>query len=300
MNHFSFELSLIALIPGILLCGYVFYKDRVEKEPVGLLALLLGAGAVAYLPACFLQTLAVKLIDKIFASGMEFSAEGMLTYSSAGTELLHGILCAFIGFSLIQICIKWAVLYFGTHKNRNFNYLFDGVVYSVFLSLGFAAAENIHFAFRNDADMVVAKLLTSVPCHLFIAILMGYYYTMWHLRFTVNGIENKMISKGIVKADKIRSSAGWLICSFVVPLLVSGLYTFAGSSSDKNVTLIFYFVVFILYGLSFITVNQLAAKETDMKSYLCRVIAKAHPDLTKEEIEKSVSLDLDATEEDDK
>ena len=65
MSHFSFELSLLAIILGLLLCGDVFHKDRIEKEPGELLALLL-VGAVAYIPVHFAQKLIIKLIDKLF------------------------------------------------------------------------------------------------------------------------------------------------------------------------------------------------------------------------------------------
>ena len=300
MNHFSFELSLIAMIPGLFLCGYVFYKDRVEKEPVGLLALLFGAGVVGYIPSFFLQKSVVRLIDGMFADQMSFSAEGALTYSSSGAEILHNILCAVFGFSLIQICIKWVILYFGTHKNKNFNYLFDGVVYSVFLSLGFAVAENIHFALQNDADMIVVKLMTSIPCHLFVSIMMGYYYTMWHTRFIVNRIEKNMLSAGIVKEDKIRSSAGWLACSIIIPMFVNSLYSFTSSNKNQTVVMLFFAVVFLIYGLSFVTINHIASKETDVANYLCRVIAKGHPELTKEDIEKGVSSDGNADKEGNK
>lgn len=297
MNHFSFELSLLALLPGLFLCGYVFYKDRVEKEPFGLLALLFGMGAVAYIPSYLLQELVIKWIDKAFAGSMRFSAEGILTYSSSNTELLHHVLCAFFGFSLIQVCIKWAVLYLGTHKNKHFNYLFDGIVYSVFLSLGFAVAENLHFALQNDTDLLLAKLLTSIPCHLFIGILMGYYYTMWHMRFIANGIENEMLKEGLIREDKVRSSAGWLICSICIPVLVSSLYSLSASTTNRTLLLIFYSAVFILYGLSFIAINRIASQEDSSARYLCRVIAKGHPELAREEIERMVRSDLSDSKE---
>lgn len=300
MNHFSFELSLLAMIPGLFLCGYVFYKDRIEKEPIGLLAILFGAGAVAYVPSYFLQECIISLIDKFFVDKMHFSAEGILTYTSAGTELLHNVLCACLGFSLVQICLKWGVLYFGTHKNKHFNYLFDGVVYSVFLSLGFAVAECIHFALQNEADLIVAKLITSVPCHLFVGILMGYYYTMWHMRFLVNGVENKMLANGLIKEDKIRSSAGWLICSLAIPMLVSSLYVYASSNKDQIIVFTFYAIVFILYGISFIAINQIASQEISSARFLCRVIAKGHPDLSQEDIERCISSNVDVCEEEGK
>ena len=289
MNHFSFELSLLAMIPGLFLCGYVLYKDRIEKEPVSLLALLFGAGAVTYVPAYFLRELTVGFIDGLFADKMKFSVAGVLTYDSSATELWHNALCAFLGFSIIQVCLKWVVLYFGTRRNKNFNYLFDGVVYSVFLSLGFAAAELVHFAMQNEGELVIAKLITCVPCHLFVGILMGYYYTMGHMRFLVNRIENRMLADKVVAEDKIRSSAPWLICSLAVPALVNGLYEFAAASRGEFITILFYSTVFFVFGISFLAVNQLAEKECASARYLCRVIAKGHPGLTAEQIEAYVS-----------
>lgn len=298
MNHVSIELSLIAVLPALFLCGYVFFKDRIEKEPIGLLALLFGAGAVAYIPVFFGQEFIIGLIDNAFADSITFGPSGAKTYASTGDEMTHYALCAFVGFSLLQILVKWALLYFITHKNKNFNHLFDGIVYSVFLSLGFAVAENIHFVWQNDWDMLLAKLLTSVPCHLFIGILMGYYYTMWHVRFTANGIENKMLRSGIVAKDKIRTSAPWLICSLLIPFAVNGIYMFAGSIRRDIVTAIFYSAVFLLYGISFVMIDHIAAKDCSSTHYLCRIIAKGHPELAQEDIESIVNRHVQGTDTD--
>ena len=153
---------------------------------------------------------------------------------------------------------------------------------------------------RDDADMSVVKLMTSIPCHLFVSIMMGYYYTMWHTRFIVNRIEKNMLSAGIVKEDKIRSSAGWLVCSIIIPMFVSSLYSFTSVNKNQTVVMVFFAVVFLIYGLSFVTINHIASKETDVANYLCRVIAKGHPELTKEDIEKGVSSDGNADKEGNK
>lgn len=292
MNHFSFELSLIAVLPALFLCGYVFYKDRIEKEPIGLLAILLGIGAVAYVPAYLVQELAVGLIDKGFADKMARNAEGLLTFTDKGSEMTHLALCSFTGFALIRICLKWLVLFFVTRKNKNFNYLFDGIVYSVFISLGFCLCENAHFIIQNDWDMLVAKLLSSVPCHLFIGVLMGYYYTMWHMRFAANSIESDMLKAGIVEKDNIRSSAIWLIASFVIPLAVDGTYIFAGSVKNETVNLIFYTGVFLLFGISFIVIDSIASRDGSYGRYLYRIIAKGHPELSPEQISSAVKEEI--------
>ncbi len=288
MSQFSFELSIIAMLPGIFLCGYVFYKDRIEKEPFGLLALLFGAGAVIYIPSYFLEKLIVRLIDKIFANSMSLSVEGTVIYSSAQAEFFHILLCSVFGFALIPICLKFATLYFLTHRNKNFNYLFDGIVYSVFVSLGFALSENIVFAMQNDTDLIIAKAMTSVPCHLFIAIIMGYFYTMWHMRFKANKIENIMLKNGIVEEDKIRSSAGWLISGFIALVFIGSLYTLSAFGKSQMAVALFYSAVYVFYGLSFVIINHIADKDTNAKTYLCKVIAKGHPELSSQQIEDCV------------
>ena len=288
MNHFSFELALIAMIPGFFLCGYIFYKDRVEREPISLLAVLFGAGAVAYVPSHFLEKLLVKAIDSLFANSMQLSVEGIYTYNSIISETLHNVLCAFFGFALVPIFIKFAVLYFATHNNKNFNYLFDGVVYSVFVSLGFAMAENAVFAIQNDVDLIIPKALTSVSCNLFVAIIMGYFYTMWHMRFTANRIESKLLKTEIIKEDKIRSSTGWLVGCIAASTLFLGLYNLASFGKNQTVTVLFYVIIYTFYGLSFVIINHVASKDTSAKNYLCKVIAKSHPELSCQQIEDSV------------
>ncbi len=301
MNHFSLELSLVAVLPAIFLCGYIFYKDRIEREPIGLLAILFCAGAAAYIPTYFAENFIINLIDKNFTDSINMSAEGLLSFSSKGAEITHLTLCSFLGFSLIRICIKWLLLFFITHKNKNFNYLFDGIVYSVFLSLGFAISENIHFLIQNDLDMLISKLLTSVPCHLFIGILIGYYYTMWNMRFTANKIENHLLETKVIQRDNIRSSAAWLICSLLIPFIINGVYVFAGSVRNDTVTLFFYTAVFILFGISFIMINQIAANDNSYGRYLYRIIAKGHPELSAEAIHAAVKGEIgDMAKEEEK
>ena len=49
------------------------------------------------------------------------------------------------------------------NKNRHFNCLFDGVIYAVFASLGFAALENVLYAFSYGMETVLMRAVTSVP-----------------------------------------------------------------------------------------------------------------------------------------
>ena len=63
------------------------------------------------------------------------------------TQMEYGIISAlFVG--LIEEGCKFFFLYKKTWKNVNFNYTFDGIVYAVTVSLGFAAIENIIYVFN--------------------------------------------------------------------------------------------------------------------------------------------------------
>ena len=298
MNHFSFELALVAVLPALALCAYVFFKDRAEKEPFGLLAVLFGAGVLAYVPSVFVERLLLSIIDSCFANFISISPEGLVTFESAKSEVSYLVLCAFFGFSLIRICFQWLVVFLVTHKNKNFDYLFDGVVYSVFVSLGFAISENVHFLMQNDIELLLPKLITSVACQLFVGIIIGYYYTMWHMRFNANKIENALKEKDIIKKDNIRSSAKWLIAGIAIPFLTSGTYALAGSLHNDIIKIVFYTAVFTVFGLSFQAIDQMASKDGSYGKYLYKIIAKAHPELSPEIIDNALTSESGSEKED--
>ena len=298
MNHFSFEIALIAVLPALALCVYVFFKDRAEKEPLGLLAALFGVGALAYIPSVFIEGLILSVIDNGFKNSITVSAEGRIMFENSQSEILYITLCSFLGFALIRICFQWLGLFLVTHKNKNFNYRFDGVVYSVFVSLGFAVAENVHFLIQNDVELLLPKLFTSVACQLFVGIIIGYYYTMWHMRFNANKIENALKKKGIVDKDNIKSSALWLAAGIVIPFLTSGIYALAGSLHSDIVKIVFYTTVFIVFGVSFVAIDQMASKDASYGKYLYKIIAKGHPELSFEIINNALTSEINNEKED--
>ena len=59
-----------ALLPAIALCIYVFKKDRVEKEPIGLLLGLLLLGGLICYPAAEMETAFIKWLDSVFSPYM--------------------------------------------------------------------------------------------------------------------------------------------------------------------------------------------------------------------------------------
>ena len=136
-----------ALLPAVVLCVYVFKKDRVEKEPIGLLVKLFVLGAIVCIPGAI-----------IFGSILEpVAADVSAPYAEQSFyEALYYALEAFVVVALVEEGMKFLVLYFVTRNNKNFNSLFDGIIYAVFVSLGFAALENVLYVKEQTSRIASA------------------------------------------------------------------------------------------------------------------------------------------------
>lgn len=152
-------LLFLAVLPSIILARHVLAYDRIEKEPAGLLILLFVAGALTCFPAGILEGIFCGLVESMTSSVATISR---LTY--------------LLIVPLSEEGMKYLALR-TTRKNRNFNYTFDGIVYAVMVSLGFATLENILYVVDSGTlDVAIMRGLFSVPLHCTCAVFMGYYY----------------------------------------------------------------------------------------------------------------------------
>ena len=116
-----------AVLPAIILLQYIYKHDTVEKEPPGLIVHLLLMGVVAALGASILEGIAQSVLDAVVAPGTR----------------LHTVLLAFLVVAAVEEGMKFWLMKRKTWNYPAFNYRFDGIVYAVAVSLGFAAYENI-------------------------------------------------------------------------------------------------------------------------------------------------------------
>jgi protease PrsW len=152
---------LAALVPAILLLIYIYNHDRVEKEPFGLLFKLFLSGVLCVIPAVILES----IVDIYLLPNIQFR-----------TQVRYAIMSA-LSVGLIEEGCKFFFLKRKTWKNYNFNYTFDGIVYAVFVSLGFAAIENILYVVNYGLSVAVSRALTAIPGHMCFAVFMGYFYS---------------------------------------------------------------------------------------------------------------------------
>ncbi len=270
-------LVLAALLPAIILCIYVFKKDRVEKEPVGLLLLLLGLGVLSCFPAAKIEGLLFGIIDTVFEP-FTFEEGGLLYMNSTPFRFYH--ICEnFIGVALVEEGLKWLILFFVTRNNKNFNYLFDGIIYAIFVSLGFAAYENILYVTEYGFGNALMRGILSVPGHMFFAVFMGYYYSTWNIHNIAKKLEADFAEKGIISVRYPVSSAKYLIYSLLIPVLAHGFYDYALSVDSWFMLIVFYLFVIGMYIYCFGKIKKVSNYDEHENKYALAILIKKYPHL---------------------
>ena len=203
------NLIVIALAPVFIILIYVYVRDKYEKEPIGLLIKTFLAGAFIVIPIMFI--------------------EGKLRSRFTGyTEVAY---TAFVIAAFTEEIFKFIALYLLIWKNKEFNEKFDGIVYAVFISLGFAAVENIMYVFQYGHETGISRALTAVPGHALFGVAMGYYL-------------------GLAKLSPKNKSKNFLL-ALLVPIGLHGLYDFILMTQHKYLLLAFIPFLYYLWKAGF-------------------------------------------------
>lgn len=192
----------LATAPIIALMLFVYLKDKYEREPLGLCLKIALFGAIATAPI---------LLFEILISKFEY----VLGNSQITIAFWHSFMVA----GLVEETFKFLVIYLFIWKNKNFNEPFDGIVYAVFASLGFALVENILYVFQNGAGTGFLRAFTAVPAHTMFGITMGYFF-------------------GIAKFSNSNKTS-LLATSLIVPIVIHGFYDFILMSQSTLLLLLF-------------------------------------------------------------
>lgn len=162
----SIILFVASVLPAFLLWLYIGWKDPL-KEPMSQLikGVMYGVG-VFWL-----------------AGGMEMLINGFLCPATENMTLWDTTLTAFLGAAIPEEAVKLFALWWLLRRNPYFDEHVDGIVYAVCIGLGFAAMENIGYVAMEEDDwltVAIARALLAVPGHYAFAVLMGYYYSIYH------------------------------------------------------------------------------------------------------------------------
>lgn len=158
-------MTLTALLPIAILLYYIYYKDKKSLEPTGQLVKAFFYGILS-VPLSFCMSIPLGLIG---------------VFPTEVTSILGSVSTAFFGAAIPEEIAKFIMLWLLLRKNPYFDEKMDGIVYAVFVSLGFAALENIMYIFSNEEAYLsvgIARAIFAVPGHFCFGILMGYYYSL--------------------------------------------------------------------------------------------------------------------------
>jgi protease PrsW len=202
------DILIISLAPVAIIGGYIWFRDRYEREPLRMLIYSILAGAVIILPVVFMEGI------------ISLPAESMSDIPAAAWKAF-----AVAGFT--EEAFKYLALFLLVWNSREFNDKFDGIVYATFISLGFAAIENILYVLSEGYATGMIRAFTAVPAHAVFGITMGFYFG---------------IAKFYPKKRKYM-----LVVAFFLPFLLHGIYDFILMTGIDWLWVVFLLFLVFLY-----------------------------------------------------
>lgn len=208
---------LAAILPAIFLMAYIYKLDTYEKEPAGLLWGCVWCGVLA------------ALVSIVF----ELIGQLILGYSQVDrNSVTYTAILAFFVVAAVEEGTKYFFMGRYTFHNPNFNYLFDGIVYSAFTSLGFAAFENVKYVFTYGLGVSVTRAILAVPGHLGFSVAFGFFYGRAKKQSDMGHQGRKVID---------------LIIGYVLAVFLHGFYDFCAMMGTEESLAMFIGFVVVMY-----------------------------------------------------
>ena len=213
------NLLILSLAPVFIIAGYIYFRDKYEKEPIRLLLFALLAGAITVVPILFVE----RFLD---------------AFTESFSGLFSAAWNAFVVAAFSEELFKYIALYLLIWKNPEFNEKFDGIVYAVFVSLGFAGVENVMYVMQGGIETGLMRTFTAVPAHAIFGITMGFYF-------------------GLAKFyEKERNALK--VKALVFPIILHGIYDFILMTGIQWLTGVFFLFVIFLYVFGLKRVKRLS------------------------------------------
>lgn len=152
-------LLLLALAPVLFVILYIYFNDKYEKEPKRFLFYNFLLGAI------------VSIIVTTFI----YYAFDIVLPLTEHNSIYQQFLKAFLVVGLTEEFSKYIIVRYYAQPNKEFNEHFDGIVYAVMVSMGFAATENVFYVLESGYQTAMLRAFTAIPAHATFGILMGYF-----------------------------------------------------------------------------------------------------------------------------
>lgn len=153
------SLLALALAPGLAIAFFIYSRDKYDREPLRNLVLSFMLGVASTFPAIIVQTSLQPVLDANFSPW----------------SITYYVLFAFVLVAFSEEGSKFLMLRFYAYRQPAFNEPFDGIIYSVMVSMGFASFENIWYVLENGFATGILRMFLSVPAHAAFGVLMGFH-----------------------------------------------------------------------------------------------------------------------------
>lgn len=231
----SNHLMELAVIPGLLIIIYVYGKDKVEKEPKGLIFKLVFFGILSCIAAGYIEGFEDSLLPDYPKGSLEFALQ-----------------TSFLEAALVEELVKFTALKTGSWNHPSFNYRFDGVVYGASAAVGFAIYENIMYVASYGFETAVVRAFTAVPLHAFCGVFMGVFYSY--------------AKKSDILGQKGKKRL-FIFLSLIVPMLIHGTYDTLAFLNTEESTFMLLGLVVILYIAAITTIKRLSKADFEAGFY---------------------------------
>jgi RsiW-degrading membrane proteinase PrsW (M82 family) len=149
--------GIVALIPILVINVYVYWRDQKQPEPLRLLAISFVLGAATFLPILY--------VEKIWIA----------FWPNWHENLISIFIFSQLAIAFTEEGFKFLVLRLYCYRLEVFDEPFDGIVYALMVSMGFAAVENVLYSNSYGLEVAILRAFTAVPAHGSFAVLMGYW-----------------------------------------------------------------------------------------------------------------------------
>jgi len=227
---YNFILIAAAVVPAVFLMIKVYRSDRLERESPRYLRYLATGGVLSSLIAM----VAEKLLSLV------------LNITVSPNTALYNVLLYFGIVAFSEEGAKYFMLKRRSWKSSEFDCLYDGVVYAVFVALGFALWENISYVMAYGFSTAIVRAVTAIPGHACFGVFMGVFYG-------VAKMHDRMGNEGMSKAYRV--------LAVVVPAVIHGAYDYIATAQTNGYN--WYFIIFIavLFVVSFMLVGRMAKND---------------------------------------
>lgn len=162
------SLFLFAVAPVLTIIIYIYLQDKYEKEPF---SLLLGCFLLGAIISVFITLVLYFFTNQFIPLTDKFS-------------IWQQFIQAFFVVALSEEFSKYVIVRYIAQPRKSFNEPYDGIIYTVMVSMGFACTENIMYVLEGGYQVAFLRAFTAVPAHATFGILMGYF--MGKAKFSKN------------------------------------------------------------------------------------------------------------------